>query len=75
MKDYRQCRCGAGQKDIIVIAAAIGATGDVYFIKCTNCWHEVVALMFGHYTGPLIDAWNDANRPQGQDNGIEKAMP
>jgi hypothetical protein len=72
--DYRQCRCGAGPSELRIMHLAECDTGMVMMARCLICRREVPALVTWHQ-GALVDAWSEANVPEGRDAGIESMFP
>lgn len=70
---YRPCKNGCGYKYFHVYLLDHTHRGDVAEAVCLSCGVIAVAVVdYNHH--PLADAWNAANAPLGQDEGIERAI-
>lgn len=71
---YRPCKNSCGDKYFHIYFLDHTQRGDVAEAVCLGC--GVIAVAVVDFTNqPLADAWNMANMPMGQDEGIERAMP
>lgn len=70
---FRPCRCGDVDNFWLGVLA-FRPQGDVAHALCYACGLEAVAVTTLQHIVPLIEAWNDANRPLGTDAGIERAF-
>lgn len=72
---YRPCRNGC-PPDCFRIECLDGRFFSrlIQEANCMQCGKVAVAVVYSEYDPALANAWNMANAPMGQDEGIERAM-
>ncbi len=75
-RDYRPCRCGAAPGHFYTAVESSRFDRTVMSAYCAGCYATTAVAVVQHWgrANELVDAWNDLNRPEGQDAGIEEAF-